>query len=116
MIHYRTIASGNQVIRDATKRNKTSAELNGVLCIKIEAAGLMNTFLCLVIRGICDYADSHKNRQWQSYAAGTAAAYTKELLTAIPAVDVMEARRVQDAMRNGNSRCIQLLQYVVPVY
>jgi nucleoside phosphorylase len=51
----------------------------------------MDTFPCLVIRGICDYADSHKNKIWQPYAATTAAAYAKELLMLIPrqAVDAM---------------------------
>ena len=43
----------------------------------------MDNFPCLVIRGICDYADSHKNKQWQGYAAATAAAYAKELLSVI---------------------------------
>jgi nucleoside phosphorylase len=46
----------------------------------MEAAGLMNDFPCIVIRGICDYADSHKNDTWQKYAAIAAAAYAKELL------------------------------------
>jgi hypothetical protein len=46
----------------------------------MEAAGLMNDFPCIVIRGICDYADSHKNDAWQKYAALSAAAYAKELL------------------------------------
>ena len=55
-----------------------------VLCFEMEGAGLMNTFPCLVIRGICDYADSHKNKRWQEYAAATAAAYAKELLYVIP--------------------------------
>jgi hypothetical protein len=49
----------------------------------MEAAGLMDQFLCLVIRGVCDYADSHKNKQWQGYAALTASAYAKELLGVI---------------------------------
>ena len=50
---------------------------------EMEAAGLMNNFPCLVIRGICDYADSHKNDRWQPYAAATAAAYAKNLLYVI---------------------------------
>jgi nucleoside phosphorylase len=50
----------------------------------MEAAGLMNTFPCLVIRGICDYSDSHKNKEWQGYAAMVAAAYAKDLLQRIP--------------------------------
>jgi ankyrin repeat protein len=49
----------------------------------MEAAGLMDSFPCLIVRGICDYADSHKNKKWQEYAAAAAAAYVKELLSVI---------------------------------
>ncbi|KAK1238471.1 hypothetical protein MKX07_006617 [Trichoderma sp. CBMAI-0711] len=85
-VHHGTIASGNQVMRDGVARDKLSEELGGVLCFEMEAAGLMNRFPCLVIRGICDYADSHKNASWQPYAALTAAAYARELLSVVPAV------------------------------
>lgn len=50
-IHYGLIASGNQLVKDATLRDRLSAE-KGVLCFEMEAAGLMNHFPCLVIRGI----------------------------------------------------------------
>ncbi|EMD84657.1 hypothetical protein COCHEDRAFT_1019656 [Bipolaris maydis C5] len=53
----------------------------------MEAAGVMDEYPCVVVRGICDYADSHKNKGWQNYAAATAAAYAKELLSRIPAAD-----------------------------
>jgi nucleoside phosphorylase len=99
MIHYGTIASGNQVMRDGVERDKVSSEFEGVLCFEMEAAGLMNHFPCLVIRGICDYADSHKNKEWQPYAAGTAAAYAKELLGVIPAADVVNTRTVEEALQ-----------------
>jgi nucleoside phosphorylase len=99
MIHYGTIASGNQVMRDGVERDKVSSEFGGVLCFEMEAAGLMNTFPCLVIRGICDYADSQKNKRWQPYAAGTAAAYAKELLGVIPAADVVKTKTVDEALR-----------------
>ncbi|GFN13668.1 hypothetical protein ABZX51_006830 [Aspergillus tubingensis] len=108
MIHYGTIASGNQVMKDGVERDKISFEFGGVLCFEMEAAGLMNTFPCLVIRGICDYADSHKNKIWQPYAAGTAAAYAKELLGIIPAPDVVKIKTVSEALNsqkrqaNGN--------------
>jgi nucleoside phosphorylase len=85
-VHYGTIASGNQVIKNATQRDRISEELGGVLCFEMEAAGRMNIIPCLVVRGICDYADSHKNKEWQPYAAGTAAAYAKEILSVIPAI------------------------------
>jgi nucleoside phosphorylase len=98
VVHYGTIASGNQVMRSAAERDRVSAELGGVLCFEMEAAGLMNSFPCLVIRGICDYADSHKNKRWQPYAAATAAVYAKEVLSVIPAAEVVKVLKVDDAM------------------
>ncbi|KAL3484637.1 nucleoside phosphorylase domain-containing protein [Aspergillus germanicus] len=54
---------------------------HGILCFEMEAAGLMDVLPCLVVRGISDYCDSHKNKKWQGYAAINAAAYSKELLS-----------------------------------
>lgn len=62
VVHFGTIASGNQFIKDATKRDELSRELGGVFCYEMEAASLMNKFPCIVIRGICDYANSHKTK------------------------------------------------------
>jgi nucleoside phosphorylase len=98
-VHYGTIASGNQVIKSAAQRDKVSAELGGVLCFEMEAAGLMNSFPCLVIRGICDYADSHKNKRWQPYAAGAAASYAKEVLLVISPTDVAKTRTAAEAIQ-----------------
>ena len=83
-IHYGTIASDDNVIKSGRERDRISKELGGVLCFEMEAAGLMNSFPCLVIRGICDYADSHKNDAWQPYAAATAAACAKEIALLLP--------------------------------
>jgi hypothetical protein len=63
----------------------------------MEAAGLVDAFPCLVIRGICDYSDSQKNKEWQGYAATTAAAYAKELLSVTPGNQVeLSSDAVQD--------------------
>lgn len=86
-VHYGLIASGNKLLRDAGVRDLISSK-SKALCFEMEAAGLMNHFPCLVIRGICDYADSHKNDDWQGYAAMIAAAYAKELLSRIPPTTV----------------------------
>jgi nucleoside phosphorylase len=94
-IHYGTIGSVNQVVKDAATRDQLREDL-GVLCVEMEAAGLMDDFPCLVIRGICDYADSHKNDRWQPYAAATAAAYAKELLSIIPAQKVVAASKAKE--------------------
>lgn len=80
-VHYGTIASGNTVLKDATIRDAyaNDPEMN-ILCFEMETAGLMNNLPCLVIRGICDYCDSHKNDDWHKYAALVAAAYARDLL------------------------------------
>ena len=70
-------------MKDGRTRDKLAKE-HGILCFEMEAAGLMNQLPCLVIRGICDYSDSHKNKIWQGYAALTAASYGKMLLSVVP--------------------------------
>ncbi|KAF4342879.1 vegetatible incompatibility het-e-1 [Fusarium beomiforme] len=82
-VHYGTIASGNQVIKDSIQRDVIGKQLNAI-CFEMEAAGLMDICPCLSIRGICDYSDSHKNDEWQEYAAATAAACARELLEQLP--------------------------------
>ncbi|CEL10496.1 Putative Pfs, NACHT, and Ankyrin domain protein (AFU_orthologue; AFUA_7G06290) [Aspergillus calidoustus] len=82
-IHYGLIASGNQVMRDAKARDRIAQELD-ILCFEMEAAGLMDEIPSLVIRGICDYCDSHKHKEWQPYAAFVAAAYAKAILMQVP--------------------------------
>lgn len=93
VIHYGLIGSGNQVMKSGATREKFRRE-NGILCFEMEAAGLMDSFPCLVIRGICDYADSHKNKKWQRYAAATAAGYAKEVLSIIPPPKRGRGRRI----------------------
>ncbi|KAF2228388.1 hypothetical protein EV356DRAFT_523542 [Viridothelium virens] len=83
-----------RVIRDSATQNKVSLEFKEVFCFKIEAAGLINTFPCFVIQSIYDYANSHKNKKWQLYAAAITAAYTKELLSVIPTVNLVSERAV----------------------
>ncbi|KAL2833728.1 violaceus kinesin [Aspergillus cavernicola] len=95
-IHYGLIASGNQVMKDARTRDSIANEID-ILCFEMEAAGLMDQFPCLVIRGVCDYCDSHKNKEWQGYAALTAAAYARALLEVIP----LRSR----GQNNGKSGC-----------
>lgn len=78
-IHYGTIVSAKAVVRDTDLRERMQLERDSI-CIETEAAGIMNCFPCLVICGICDYADSHSNERWQSYASLAAVAYMTELL------------------------------------
>ncbi|KAH7487054.1 hypothetical protein FOMA001_g5725 [Fusarium oxysporum f. sp. matthiolae] len=78
-IYYGGVGSANTVMKDSTVRDQIARELD-VLCFEMEAAGLMDIMPCLPIRGICDYSDSHKAKEWQRYAAATAAAYAYEFL------------------------------------
>jgi nucleoside phosphorylase len=101
-IHYGIIASGNTLVKDAIERDRIVHDVGeDCLCFEMEAAGLMNPFPCLVIRGICDYADAHKNDRWQRYASATAAAYAKELLAYVPAVEVLETKRALEVLQSG---------------
>ncbi|KAJ5108060.1 hypothetical protein N7456_004735 [Penicillium angulare] len=94
LIHYGLIASSNQLLKDAPARDQLAEE--GILCFEMEAAGLMNHFPCLVIRGICDYSDTHKNKDWQGHAALVAAAYARDLLYRIPPSRVEAEKRLDD--------------------
>ena len=100
VIHYGLIASANQLMKNALIRDKLAAEKD-VLCFEMEAAGLMNHFPCLVIRGICDYSDSHKNKEWQGYAAMVAAAYTKDLLDRIAPNKLEAEKSIKDTLSSG---------------
>lgn len=101
-IHYGLIASGDQVIKDAARRESLVTELGGnVLCVEMEAAGLMDNFPCIVIRGICDYADSHKNKAWQEHAAAVAAAFAKELLGHVAVEEVAGEKPVRDMLSHS---------------
>lgn len=93
-VHYGLIASGDQVVAHGATRDRLRRELD-VLCFETEAAGLMDNFPCLVVRGICHYADSHKKERWRPYAAAAAAAaYAKELLYIVPECAIVETRPV----------------------
>ncbi|PVH93084.1 hypothetical protein DM02DRAFT_646627 [Periconia macrospinosa] len=77
-----------------SSKRMLSAKLGGVLCFKIEAAGLINNFLYLVVRGIYNYANLYKNKTWQPYTAATAAACAKEILLLIPATELAKTKVV----------------------
>ncbi|KAF7539653.1 hypothetical protein G7054_g1964 [Neopestalotiopsis clavispora] len=102
-IHYGLIASANQLMKDADIRDKLAHEKN-VLCFEMEAAGLMNHYPCLVIRGICDYSDTHKNKQWQGYAAMTAAAYAKDILNNIRPSKIEAERKSAEVLSDEGSQ------------
>ena len=90
--HRGPIASGNKVIQDAEKRDKLSDKYQHAICFDMEAAGVLLETNCLVIRGISDYADSHKSYRWHNYAAATAAAFARQLLYDMPPHNLQQVR------------------------
>jgi nucleoside phosphorylase len=78
-LHFGTIASGDTVMKSGEDRDNIATQ-EKVIAFEMESAGVWDTFPCIVVKGVCDYADSHKNKKWQNYAALTAAACMKALL------------------------------------
>ncbi|RAH63890.1 natch and ankyrin domain protein [Aspergillus aculeatinus CBS 121060] len=84
-VHYGLIASGHHAVRHGTTRDTLPYKQN-VLCSETGGTGLKDAAQYLIIRGICNFADSHRSKLWHPYAAVTAAAYAKEVLSFIPKV------------------------------
>lgn len=101
VIHYGLIASGNCVVKHAAIRDRLAED--GVFCIKMEAAGVLNTVDGLVIRGICDHCDAQKNDDWQEYAAASAAAYAELLLRFVTREEGTRSRKRNRRTRTNHS-------------
>ncbi|EHK41853.1 hypothetical protein TRIATDRAFT_251018, partial [Trichoderma atroviride IMI 206040] len=95
-IHYGLIASSNRDNRNVNFREKLREFSEDILGVGMEAADLINALPCFTIMGICDYADSHKNKAWQEYAAVTAAACAKAFLTVLSVDDVDKMEVIED--------------------
>ncbi|KAJ4126980.1 hypothetical protein NW768_008601 [Fusarium equiseti] len=82
-VYFGKVGSGDLVMKSGTHRDQWADRL-GVIAFEMEGAGVCGTIPCLVVKGVCDYADSHKNKDWQGYAAATAAACMKAILKKWP--------------------------------
>jgi nucleoside phosphorylase len=78
-IHFGLIASGDLVMKSGHHRDEIAAK-EKVIAFEMEGAGVWDNIPTIVIKGVCDYADSHKNKKWQRYAASVAAACMKAFL------------------------------------
>lgn len=97
-VWYGPIGSGEKLMKNARKRNELRDKYS-IIGLEMEAAGTMNRIPVGVIRGVCDYGDEHKNKEWQPYAAAMAAAYAKAILAEIPPKSV--ARREGPIIENS---------------
>ncbi|KAL4925973.1 5'-methylthioadenosine/S-adenosylhomocysteine nucleosidase family protein [Aspergillus undulatus] len=78
-VHIGPVGSGDTVMKSGLHRDAI-AKQHDLIAFEMEASGICDVLPFLVIKGVCDYADSHKNKAWQGYAALTAAACTKAFL------------------------------------
>ncbi|KAL3432938.1 hypothetical protein BDV09DRAFT_172988 [Aspergillus tetrazonus] len=78
-VYVRKVASADTVLKSGQHRDAIVRTEN-VAAFEMEGAGVWNNLPCIIIKGVCDYADSHKNKLWQAYAAATAASATKVFL------------------------------------
>ncbi len=78
-IHIGSMGSGDTVMKSGMHRDEI-AKTDRIIAFEMEGAGVWDYYPSLVIKGVCDYADSHKNKEWQRYAANAAAACAKAIL------------------------------------
>ncbi|KAG8349554.1 hypothetical protein FVEN_g12253 [Fusarium venenatum] len=98
IIHRGLILSGGGVIKNPQDRNRLRRGNEQAICYEMLAAGIMGQIPCLVIRGICDYADTHKSDEWHYYAAAVAAAYGGAILMKIRGEQVRQTSTMQNMM------------------
>jgi nucleoside phosphorylase len=96
VVHRGLILSGSGVVKNPKDRDRLCQKYNDAICFEMEAAGIMDEIPCLVVRGICDYADTHKQDEWHYYAAAVAAAYCKAILREVDSHDVDETRSMKE--------------------
>ncbi|KAL2839099.1 hypothetical protein BJY01DRAFT_29180 [Aspergillus pseudoustus] len=80
------IGSGDIVLKSGEDRDRI-AKLHSILAFEMEGAGAWDELPCIVVKGVSDYADSHKNNKWQDFAAATAASTMKALLERYTPID-----------------------------
>lgn len=107
--HRGLILSGGGVIKNPADRDRLRRGYESAICFEMEAAGIMDELPCLVIRGISNYADTHKHDGWRYYAAAVAAAYGKAVLLKVPGEEVEEAPFMKDLIDKGQFPPLALL-------
>jgi NACHT domain len=107
-IHFGLIASGDLVMKSGYHRDEIAAK-EKIIAFEMEGAGVWDSFPTVVIKGVCDYADSHKNKKWQRYAAATAAACMKAFLKEWRVADTPSQAASQVRERNSDLHCLRQL-------
>ncbi|OWT42400.1 phosphorylase superfamily [Pochonia chlamydosporia 170] len=96
-VHIGAIASGDTVMRSGEDRDRI-AKKEGVIAFEMECAGVWEEMPCIVVKSVCDYADCHKNKKWQDFAAATAASASKAILERYIQTDRRRGRVVDEPL------------------
>ncbi|KAI1174174.1 purine and uridine phosphorylase [Nemania sp. FL0916] len=80
------MASGDTVMKSGERRDQFARQ-HDVIGFEMEGAGAWDEVPCIIIKGVCDYADSHKNKKWQQFAAATASSVMKAALGSYAVTD-----------------------------
>ncbi|KAF6819161.1 Nephrocystin-3-like protein 3 [Colletotrichum sojae] len=84
------VGSGDTVMKSADHRDQVASE-HGIIAFEMEGAGVWDEVPCIIVKAVCDYADSHKNKRWQDFAAATAASAATAVLEKISSAGTAEA-------------------------
>ena len=90
-VHFGRFGSANTVMKSGLDRDRI-AEKDELIAFEMEGSGVWDSFPTIVVKSACDYADSHKSKEWQPYAAATAAAGLKALLEKWEVIDELSER------------------------
>nr|WOD46566.1 hypothetical protein [Trichoderma atroviride] len=94
-IYIGAVASGDTVMKSGEDRDRI-ARKEGVIAFEMEGAGAWEDLPCIVVKGVCDYADCHKNKLWQDFAAATAASVLKAILEQYIQTDRSRGRLIEE--------------------
>src|SRR5436190_13468845 len=109
VVHRGLILSGGGVVKNPEDRDRLRRGHNDAICFEMEAAGIMDEIPCLVIRGICGYADTHKQDGWHYYAAAVAAAYGKAVLRKVDGQEGEVTKSMREVMEKREFYIFSLL-------
>ncbi|KAK1594591.1 phosphorylase superfamily protein [Colletotrichum navitas] len=120
-IHIGRVGSGDTVMKSGEHRDNV-AKAHGLIAFEMEGAGVWDEIPCIVVKGVCDYADSHKNKNWQDFAAAIAAATTRTLLERYPTRETPQTddanlipQRNLVSMPKPSQKPNDLSHYVIPL-
>ncbi|KAL4923657.1 uncharacterized protein BDV17DRAFT_296150 [Aspergillus undulatus] len=108
-VWYGSIGSGDKLLKSSQDRDELRDKYN-LIGLEMEAAGVMNEIPVGNIRGVCDYGDERKNKDWQPYAAAMAAAFAKAVLSEITPKSTTQSPGVKTVVQDFTDEDISCLR------